>query len=251
MCMVDHYSISSLLLHKRNPRKWVLSYLEGLKDPGSAATEFGSKLHEYLECRMQEKETEKLDEVSEKSVEGWLEEWDILKGQAKWNIETKFSSQLVDNLPPIIGFIDLWSDDFYADKLLVIDHKTCNPRFMENEDSIKKNWQLGLYSYVLGKGEKDSEIRHNQFIKNREGQIVSFKFVKNLLTQKEQYDMIIDIKQEMYSAAETESLYREKGLFAIRFTPENKIWYGKLCSHWTIINEEETVEEYKKRHGKL
>lgn len=256
---VDHLSISALNLHNKNPRRFVLTYLERLREGPSEHLSLGLAVHKYLEERtVRGSASPSFFRPNElKVMQDWEKEFYPKYGdRTRWNSETMFNVKLDLNLPPMMGIIDLFRYDPLTRGTLVFDHKTATERYKETKKSLLENWQLVLYCYALNPDlDHDFIIGHNQFIKYTKAQtrekkgdrLKCYKIITNVLTKDIAYDIIEDIKEEMASCVKTIERYKQGGLKVVRHTPENKYWYGSLDPFWSIISEKETIDEFRIR----
>lgn len=266
--MLKYLSISQLNLHKKNPRRWILEYVEGIRLPPSPHLSFGTDIHDFLEDLISGNAREsELSKSNEEFLRKWYKENTWIR-EVNWRIEDKFESWIDPRIPPFRGRIDLWSYNDIIPMTCVLDHKTVTKGYEETTESLKKNWQLSLYAYVISpllgilyyddsmweEEVNDSPVAsvgHNQFFKDKEFNIVESKTIRTHLTRKELYDNMEDIRKESRSLIETYENYKKNGMSSVRYTPENKWWYGKPCEFWPCIDENETVEECRKRIGGL
>lgn len=260
--MIKYLSISQINLHKKNPRRWCLEYIEGIKTPPTKHLGFGSEVHTALETILKgekykpwevsllEKEREILTNKTIQTLLSWHainQDW---ISQHDWNLETPFQVWLSPDLPSIKGIIDMWTFDKTMNKLYVYDHKTTKPGYEEKETTLQNNLQLLLYTYVLSMGKTDIsefEVGHNQFFKTKEMELTRFNTVKTIICPERLKIVIQDIKRECENMVETYKLYKSKGLQAIKETPENRLWFGRECEFWSCITGQETIADCKKR----
>lgn len=251
---LKHLSASSLALHKRNPRRWCLQYLEGIQDPPSSALVVGKAVHysieNYLRHGYWTYDTELINHASyrniRKGVEFLIGTESNSPGKYKhWHVEEDFLMYISGALLPIKGVIDMWRDG--EGVISIYDHKTCNPRYKETPSSLLKNWQINIYAHYLSDMLRNEEnkvlVGHNQFIKDRKNNIIGCEYINTVLTKQNTFDIIEEVRAECLAALNTVEIYRAGGLKEVRATPENKYWYGQLDPLWSIINGETIYEK--------
>jgi len=264
--MIPYISISQLNLHKKNPRRWCLQYIEGIKTPPTKHLIFGSKVHTALEDLVINGHTDvTMTEKTDKRLLKWREENKDWLDKYQWNIETAFESWIAPDLPPFRGIIDMWNYDPDNKILQVYDHKTATRGYEETVDTISDNWQLILYAYMINQRVEEGTLKsdwlldpnhrqgqetiigHNQFFKNRDMDIVSYKQVTANVSPSHINHIIALLKAEARELVKTYQVYKKRGLQAVLETPENKWWFGRECELWPCIIGEESIDECKKR----
>lgn len=278
--MLDHLSISSLQLHRKNPRRWCLEYIEKLREPPSVAIEFGTLIHEGCEDLVNYGEFKQslasLSQPNRDVIYKWFEDnRSELYPNKGWRVEDEFRIWLDPTIPPLVGRIDLWRvEDYISDwaqkeyYVHVIDHKTATQGYGESEFSLSKNWQLLLYCHVLDPSlsvrgslwpdesfRMGAKISHTQFYKKKEklvaGQLPTLQYhrvIKTEVSGKQVAAGMAEIKHEAILATRTIEEYNKKGMQAIRETPENEKWYGRKCIFWPIISGQMSIADFRKEN---
>lgn len=258
MRQLKHISASSLILHAKNPRRWCLSYLEGMKEPKTKAALLGTEVHRYIESCLLGVPIQNLDSQSQQITDLYLHQYYReeplydLKG-----VEIPIETRLESSSLPIVGTIDLWKTHKETGQVIIEDHKTISSLmkegkylYGETEQTLGLNWQVCLYAWMAGGSENDIIVRHNQFRKAKnpdteEDQLISFSQIERMLTKKEICAIINIIKAEIGQMMQTVHDYTEQGLVAIKATPENRRWYGRQDPWWPILSGQMTVEQFK------
>lgn len=252
MIKLSHLSVSSLKLHAQNPRRFILSYVEKIKEPRSTALKFGSFFHEEIEKYLRGEEYTLNDEKSNEVLREWKGSVDTWLLGHNWRYEDEFKIWISPDLPPVKGVIDMWAFDSFNDRVIVYDHKTCNPRYKESIDTLKNNWQLGLYAYATSLGKKSALVGHHQFFKDSSGQkIIGYDNIRVELKREDVKKIIDQIEKESHRVLETLEAYEKNGLKSVRETPENERWYGKKDILWECISLKESIEDCRKRMERI
>lgn len=148
---IAHISVSQIRTHLRNPLRWAYEKLEKLPTTQSYAAEIGTTIHRHLEGAARGRVARDIDEISDKCVNHflvWAGQHDIASKRKAVEMEIKYS--LDDTLPPILGYVDLYLEEWDGAPA-VIDHKTSKTRrYFLAEDQLKNDWQLLVYgAWVL------------------------------------------------------------------------------------------------------
>jgi RecB family exonuclease len=171
-------------------------------------------------------------------------------------LEHTFNLPVWEGLPTIKGVIDMWAHGTNRLKnLYILDYKTTSDaRYLIKQEDLKTNWQLVLYAHVLATGafnvykSTGVDIAQYQLVKDRKGNISKSEYIEHHLTEKERLGIIDEIRLEAEATKITTELYNEKGLKAIRATPENKRWYGRIDPFWPVIHGEVSLKSFKEHY---
>jgi hypothetical protein len=260
---LKHLSVSSLKLHAYSPRRWVLQYIEGIKEPEGDALRVGKHVHEAIENRYNQMPFEE-----GQHLKGYLDFWEANNGHwfhhPDWRIEDDFKFWLRPWLPPLKGRIDMWrrTDD---NRVLIVDHKTATEGWTLSEEDLKKDWQLSLYAYVvdpsngtlLFDGEDTygindeivAQVTHNQLIKEPKT-TESFLYTgltSAPLTRRDIYKNISEIQDECEKVLTTIDDYGILGLKGVNMGNAKPKYYGRLDPYWACMNLIESVDSLKEK----
>jgi len=251
---MKHLSISQLKLHKLSPLRWCRKYVDGMPEEITEALTFGKAVADSFEVILKRESKEVSDEIAFNLVHDWCSDNEDFLTSCSWDIEHSFSLNLADDLPPLIGAIDMlgWDNEFKFPHIL--DHKTCALNMKSNKfwglksNELANDWQLSLYAHYALNGQYDKHSRdaiarltHNQFVKHKDGDLV-VKYSNRratALTSGFQLNKIVDeIKAECYNVVKTDRAYRQGGQEAVLslynttvcdMCSKCRFSYGKKC----------------------
>lgn len=262
--MIKHLSVTQLLEHQYSPKRWVLKYVEGIKEPETPHLEFGQWLHTQMEVlipmrkegrRFVRKAHEIIsDSITNKNVLkiiNWLNENDWL--DIDYRIEDDFKSWIDTRLPPFKGRIDAWKINENGKILTIVDHKTVTKGYEKTGRQLREDLQMKLYAQILCAKFFPEVINfiHIQFFKNKLFEIIDIKTVDESFSRDELFPIVFDTqcRNEAERIVETYNLYKLKGLDSIALGNAKEWHYGKKDYYWPLLNGKTTIEEFKKRNN--
>jgi hypothetical protein len=137
-----HVSASQIQTYRLCKRKWGIGKIDGIREPGSKYTEFGTKLHKVAEDYLGEGIPPDPDDPIAKIALAGKRFWPEPKTS---EVEKYFKWE--DGKLTVVGYIDVYRDD--PASTLVLDHKSTGDfRWIKSPTTLQTDVQAMTYAYM-------------------------------------------------------------------------------------------------------
>ena len=155
---LKHISVSQYKTYTDCHKKWYIEKVVGIKTPGTAATEFGSKFHDFMEKWVESHGSIKIPSFMQPYYRASTSFFTQLANLKNPKIEEELNYILPESQVPFIGYVDLQSDTGKVE-----DYKTVGSwKWALREDGLRDDVQMNMYAHLI----KDTQTStHYQFNK--------------------------------------------------------------------------------------
>ncbi len=211
---MSHYSASQIKTFRLCPRKWWFEKISNVEPaPPHPAAALGSRVHEMIELYLDKTEIEERVDPSPSK------EWRIAApGRKYWppvvvdyEIEEAVEIETPDDLPPVIGRIDLLVFERDGFDVEIVDHKTVgNWLYAATEETLLVDLQMNIYAkYVLDTYPDVKTIRltHLQYATKTSPRCERVSVLASRETISEVWEGAVETMREMETFRKVESAH--------------------------------------------